>query len=83
MKQFEVGKRYMVRAYSYTKGGRKDYNHPETMVVVKRTDTHIWCEIESALCIKKQTCKVLKWSAIDNVEQINCALARVRADNEL
>ena len=83
MKQFEVGKKYKVRPYSYTKDGHRDYNHPETMVVVKRTGTHIWCEIESALCTIKQTCKVLKWSEIDNVEEINCASTRVRANGEV
>ena len=46
MKQFEVGKTYKGRPYSYTKDGRRDYKHPQTMTVVSRTEWYIRVEIK-------------------------------------
>jgi hypothetical protein len=82
MKQFEVGKTYKVKPYSFTMDGRRDYKHPETMVVVKRTETHIWCEIHWGIDrVMKKTCKLLKIGAVD-AEAINCGVDRVTANSE-
>ena len=79
MKRFEVGKTYKVKPYSFTMDGRRDYKHPETMVVVKRTETHIWCEIHYAMDgvekVMKKTCKVLKIGSVE-AEAINCGAQR-------
>ena len=85
MKRFEVGKTYKVKPYSYTMDGRRDYKHPETMVVVKRTETHIWCEIHYAMDgvekVTKKTCKLLTIGVVD-AEAINCGENRVTANQE-
>ena len=86
MKQFEVGKTYKVRPYSYTADGRRDYKHPETMVVAKRTETHIWCEIHYAMDgvekVTKKTCKLLQIGVVD-AEAINVASTSVTANMEV
>lgn len=85
MKRFEVSKTYKVKPYSYTTDGRRDYKHPETMQVVKRTETHIWCEIHYAMDgvekVMKKTCKLLTIGVVD-AEAINCGENRVTANQE-
>ena len=83
MKRFEVGKMYLVRPYSYTSDGVKDYRYPEIITVRKRTDTHILCEVKSGLEVTKKTFRILKISNDLGMETIKCSKKYVGANKEI
>lgn len=73
MKRFEVGKRYLVHPHSLNAETlRIDYKKPTTMVVVKRTESTIWCEVNNGYRVSKETHRILKVSKEHNEEAIDC-----------
>lgn len=84
MKKFEVGKRYMVNPYSINENGEKDHNKPVTMVVVKRTESTIWCDVDrNAWGIQRESHRLLKAGKQYGIEAINCGYeCSVWADEE-
>ena len=80
MKQFEVGKTYKGRPYSYTKDGRRNYKYPQTMTVVSRTDWYIRVEIKWG--INNKSNRSYRVSKRTNVEQIDDSGRFVTANDE-
>lgn len=68
MKQFEVGKTYKGRPYSYTKDGRRDYKHPQTMTVVSRTDYYIRVELKWANNTSNRSYRVSKRMDVERID---------------
>ena len=73
MKRFEVGKKYMVYPYSIGCDCTVDRNTPVTMVVLKRTASTIWCEVDkNVLGTFKETHRILEVSKDQGEEAIDC-----------
>ena len=72
MKKFEVGKTYLVHPHSLNSNLTINYQRPTTMVVTRRTESTIWCEIDANWKTKKETHRVLKVSKEQGEEAINC-----------
>ena len=60
MKEFEVGKTYHARDYSYTKDGHRDYKHPQTMTITSRTAHYIHTEVKWGNNVSKRCFRVAK-----------------------
>ena len=81
MKQFEIGKRYKVRPYSYTKDGRRDFNNPVTMTIISRTDWYIRAEMKWANHTREQSFRVSK--RMTDAEQIDYCGRIITANHEV
>ena len=68
MKQFEVGKTYKGRPYSYTKDGRRDYKHPQTMTIVSRTEYYIRVELKWANNKSNRSYRVSKRMDVERID---------------
>ena len=80
MKQFEVGKTYKVSPYSYTKDGRRDYKHPETITIISRTDTYIRTEFSWGTCKSNRSFRISK--RMTDAEQVNYCDKIITANDE-
>lgn len=81
MKEFEVGKTYRGRPYSYTKDGRRDYRYPQTLTITSRTEFYIHTEIKWGANNKSKRCyRVAKRM---DAEQINDSGRFVTANDEV